>query len=68
MCDPQIDPRRVDPTVAGDMRMSAASTSKDSSGEATRCKVDLCVVYPRNMLAWMWRFRWRQLVHMVEAN
>jgi hypothetical protein len=31
-CDPQIDPRRVDPTVAGDVRMFAASTSKDSSG------------------------------------
>jgi hypothetical protein len=46
----QIDPRRLDPTVAGDVRMFAASTSKDSSGEATRCKVDLCVVYPRNML------------------
>jgi hypothetical protein len=50
MCDPQIDPRRVDPTVARDVRMFAASTSKDSSGEPTRCKVDLCVVYPRNML------------------
>ena len=32
MCDPQIDPRRVDPTVAGDVQMLAASTSKDSSG------------------------------------
>ena len=31
MCDPQMDPRRVGPTVAGDVIMFAASTSKDSS-------------------------------------